>query len=246
MAGVAAEDRPSPGGAPTVPPTDVVWVILSWLDVPGGWGLADAADELWPEEDAGASDWRELITAMAHALERAGRDPLTKPLPLWTLAELLKRGHTAFAVVRHGRGDVPRADRLMHLAARCGNLSAIRAAYRPGNVHEPLVDAAKGGHLEALRLLHDLGETRYNEAMLVAAGAGKLAIVRQLYEWGGRAFNALPLAAKNGHAGVVKALLDWGICGERAPYEAMELAAKNQHTLICELLINWHIAHMGH
>lgn len=239
---------PPPEGA-SVPPTDVVWAILSWLDVPGGW--EDAADEMWPEENA--SDWRELVTAMVHALERAGREPLTKPLPLWTPAELLKRGHTAFAVAKYGRGDVPRSDRLMHLAARCGNLSVIRSAYRPGNLHEPLVDAAEGGHLEALRLLHDLGETRYNEAMLVAACAGNLAIVEQLYDWGGRAFNALPHAAKNGHADVVKALLDWGICGERGIYESTKLAAKNGHEAVCGHLINWasasserYVAHMGH
>lgn len=147
-------------------------------------------------------------------------------------------------------GQTPNEDLLV--AARKGDLPAVRALLERGaDVNAktaygatPLSYASDKGHVEVVRLLLERGadpnakDTFYGATPISWAAGNKHAeIVRLLLKHGAKgAAEALMAGARQGHAGLVEAVLDHGGLAPEALTPALAAAMRGKHDGIAELL----------
>ena len=104
----------------------------------------------------------------------------------------------------------------------------------PYKKRQKMTNAARGGHLDIVRLMLSRGANNYNEAMTRAALRGHLEIVRLMLDQGADAYNeAMTSAALRGHLEIVRLMLDQGANNYN---EAMTYAYLYRHINVVELI----------
>ena len=99
-----------------------------------------------------------------------------------------------------------------------------------------LLGAARGGHLDIVKLMLEKGaDNKYNWAMLNAANGGHIDIVKFILEKGANNYNhTMVCAANGGHIDIVKLMLEKGANHYN---KAMENAANGGHIDIINLML---------
>jgi ankyrin repeat protein len=127
-------------------------------------------------------------------------------------------------------------DWAIFVAARGGHMEIVKLMIEKGSTsfNSAMVNAALGGHMEIVKFLIEKGATDFNRAMANAAYRGHIEIVKFLIEKGATNFNiAMTTAAEEGYMKIVKLLIEKGADNFN---NAIESAARGGHMEIVNYL----------
>ena len=104
-----------------------------------------------------------------------------------------------------------------------------------------MTKAAKGGHVEIVKLYKEWGATYFDEVMSYAAKGGHVEIVKLCKEWGATDFDeAMSNAAWEGHVEIVKLCKEWGATDFNRAMSVSYTHLRAHETrgnLVCRLLL---------
>jgi Ankyrin repeats (3 copies) len=128
-------------------------------------------------------------------------------------------------------------NKAMYYAARGGHMEIVKLMIEKGvtDFNSGMRNAAEGGHMEIVKFLIEKGATGFSGAMAYAAKGGHMEIVKFMIEKGARDFDfTMRFAAKGGYMEIVKFMIEKGATNFVL---AMENAAEAGHMEIVNYLL---------
>jgi Ankyrin repeats (3 copies) len=125
----------------------------------------------------------------------------------------------------------------MIYAAKGGHMEIVKLMIEKGatNFDWAIKYAAKGGHMEIVKLMIEKSATYFNAGMAYAAEGGQMEIIKLMIEKGATNFNwAMRSAARGGHMEIVKLMIEKGAADFNT---AMINASYEGHMEIVKLMI---------
>jgi hypothetical protein len=117
-------------------------------------------------------------------------------------------------------------DKALYAASAAGKIQVMKLLFELGATRYSLalLVAAREGKLEAMELLQTMGARRFDRALEIAAEADQLDAMRLIKKWGGSSFNsAFKIAARKNRITAMTCLKDWGANKfEKALFHAAE------------------------